>query len=139
MAKTAKRKRKPSAATAKRQRKRQKLRVVAAAGTAPGIGTASAVGRAVVRATGSARPSTREAKTRKPKAQTDQGRACWAIREIYPRDRYPRGVPGTVKPGYLNKAVADFLGKHEPAELGLPVPSPRTTERARAEVAAERS
>ena len=130
MAKTAKRKRKPSAATAKRRRTRAEEplgtvveavggTVADAVGTASGIGTAAAVGR-------------------KAPAQTDRARACWAIRELYPRERYPRGVPDTVKPGVLHRLVAKYLMEHEPAELRLPIPSPRTTERARAQVARER-
>ena len=68
---------------------------------------------------------------RKAKAQTDRDRARWAILQLYPKARYPSGVPDTVKPGVLHHAVANFLAEQEPAELKLSVPSLRTVQRAR--------
>ena len=68
---------------------------------------------------------------RKAKAQPDQDRARWAILQLYPKDSYPSGVPDTVSPGTLHRAVADKLAEHEPAKLKLPVPSVRTVQRAR--------
>ena len=67
---------------------------------------------------------------RKAKARPDQARARRAILQLYPKDRYPGGVPDTVSPGTLQRAVADKLAEDMP-KLRLPAPSVRTVQRAR--------